>query len=86
MLPAALTAAALALAIIALLFDGLRRDKELRRLRAQTEQQRMQIDELTTQQFRLHARQDRLTNMVVDRGWRDSALLTRFNWKKPEPF
>jgi hypothetical protein len=86
MLAAALTAAALALAIVALLIDGLRRDRDIRRLRALTEEQRMQLDELTSQQFKLHARQDRLTNMVVDRGWRDSMLLTRFDWRKPPRF
>ena len=35
---------------------------------------------------KLDARQDRLTNMVQERGWRDSMLLTRFDWRKPPKF
>lgn len=86
MLAAALIVAALVLGIVALLIDGLRRDREIRSLRATTEEQRMLLDELKLQQHKMHLRQDRLTNIVTDRGWRDSMMLTQFNWRKPDPF
>lgn len=44
------------------------------------------IDALSNNQRKLDARQDRLTNMVQERGWRDSMLLTRFDWRKPPKF
>lgn len=33
---------------------------------------------------RLWMRMDRLQSVVQERGWRDSALLTSFDWRKPE--
>lgn len=44
---------------------------------------RATVDELATNQSKLDARQDRLQKMVQDRGWKDSMLLTRFDWRKP---
>lgn len=38
---------------------------------------------LEVKQAQLRARQDRLQNMVVDRGWRDSMMLTTIDWTKP---
>lgn len=41
---------------------------------------------LEVKQAQLRARQDRLQNMVVDRGWRDSMMLTTIDWTKPKKF
>lgn len=46
--------------------------------------QRRWLAELDLAQRRLQARQDRLQRMVQERGWRDSGLLTQFDWRKPE--
>lgn len=51
-------------------------------------EQRRWLAELDLAQRRLQARQDRLQRMVQrmvqERGWRDSGLLTQFDWRKPE--
>ena len=39
---------------------------------------------LADQQRRLWMRQDRLQNIVQERGWRDSHLLTKFDWRSPQ--
>lgn len=39
---------------------------------------------LADQQRRLWLRMDRLQKLVEDRGWRDSHLLTVFDWRKPQ--
>ena len=39
---------------------------------------------LEDQQRSLGVRQDRLQKLVTDRGWRDSHLLTHFDWRRPE--
>jgi hypothetical protein len=41
------------------------------------------VDTLSNNHRKLDARQDRLTSMVQERGWRDSMLLTRFDWRNP---
>lgn len=45
---------------------------------------RATVDELASNQSKLDARQDRLQKMVQDRGWKDSMLLTRFDWRNPK--
>lgn len=47
-------------------------------------EQRRWLVELDLAQRRLQVRQDRLQRMVQERGWRDSGLLTQFDWRKPE--
>lgn len=42
------------------------------------------VTDLRETNRRLWLRMDRLQNMVQERGWRDSSLLTYFDWKKPE--
>lgn len=53
--------------------------------RARVRRRLRQIDDaIAAQGTALGARVDKLQNIVADRGWRDSMLLTRFDWRKPE--
>jgi hypothetical protein len=45
---------------------------------------RTSAEALEDNQRKLDARQDRLQKMVTDRGWQDSMLLTRFDWRDPK--
>jgi len=72
MLASALFAAAVIAAIAALRYDDVR--------------QRRRISALEDGLRKLWARQDRLTNMVKNEGWRDSRLLTTFDWRRPTKF
>jgi len=70
-----MTAEALVIAVLGFLSAGLLWDR--RRVRGRIRQ----IDDAVA---RCGIRIDKLQRMVIDRGWRDSALLTRFDWRKPE--
>jgi hypothetical protein len=79
MLAGILFAVAVTMALAALRYDDVCQRRRITALEA--EQQ-----ELALKHDRAWARIDRLQNMVQDRGWRDSALLTQYDWRKPGPF
>ncbi len=73
-------AAALFLAAMGLAAYGLRRAvRQDRFVRTLSDK----VMALEVKQAQLRARQDRLQNMVVDRGWRDSMMLTTIDWRNP---
>lgn len=83
MLATALFAAAGVAAVVALKCDQLR----IRRLlEAQVVALQTRLDAAELQAARVWARQDRLQNMASNEGWRDSRLMTTFDWRKPTKF
>jgi hypothetical protein len=79
MLASALFAAAVVLALAALRFDDVRQRRRIAALEARCEAAEVQRE-------RAWARIDRLQAMVTDRGWRDSMMLTKFDWRRPSKF
>jgi hypothetical protein len=79
MLAGILFAVAVTMALAALRYDDVCQKRRLAALETQ-------CDELALKHDRAWARIDRLQNMVQDRGWRDSALLTQYDWRRPRPF
>lgn len=91
MLAEAVVLAALGISIVGLLCDAMSQRRLLRAIQAHVAAQDDRVSACETaaeahseQQRRLELRQDRLTNMVQERGWRDSMLLTRFDWRDPK--
>jgi hypothetical protein len=76
MLASALFAVAVVVAIAALRFDDVRQRRRITTLETR-------LESLEVKHERAWARIDRLQAMVTDRGWRDSMLLTRFDWRDP---
>ncbi len=79
MLAGILFAVATVLSVAALRHDDVRQRRRIMALESR-------CDELELRHERAWVRIDRLQNIVTDRGWRDSALLTQYDWRKPEPF
>jgi hypothetical protein len=79
MLAGILVAVALILAIAALRYDDVCQRRRIRTLESR-------CDELELKHERAWVRIDRLQNMVQERGWRDSMLLTQYDWKRPQKF
>jgi hypothetical protein len=86
MLASALFAAAIVLALAALRFDDVRQRRRIAALEARCGALEARCETAEIQHERAWARIDRLQGMVTDRGWRDSMLLTKFDWRKPDPF
>jgi hypothetical protein len=83
MLAIALFVATGALACVALKYDQVRLK---RRLTADIDALRKRVEAVELQGHKVWARQDRLQAAVTDRGWRDSMMLTSFDWRRPEKF
>lgn len=80
----------MALAIIGLVWIATVQHRALRTIQQELRTQNARqiacesaVDETATKLWKLELRQDRLTNMVQERGWRDSLLLTKFDWRPP---
>lgn len=86
-----LVLAALLVAIVGLLCDAVSQRRLLRALQAHVaDSDRQRVDglhdareSLQDCELKLTARIDRLQRLVQDQGWRDSMMLTRFDWRKP---
>lgn len=75
--------AALALAIVGLLCDAVSQRRLLRSLQAHVADSDQKHADAHERDRKQAARVDRLQRIVCDQGWRDSMMLTRFDWRKP---
>jgi hypothetical protein len=87
MLAETLVLAALGISVLGLLYDAVVQRRLIRDMQShvtETERKGAAVSEDVTDRLRKQdARIDRLQRMVTDQGWRDSMLLTRFDWRKP---
>jgi len=90
MSPEAVALASLGVAVIGLVWDAVSQRRTMRTvqrhlvsLARRDDAVADQFGALADEHRKLSLRQDRLTSIVTDRGWRDSMLLTRFDWRNP---
>ncbi len=86
MLAAILAGSAVVVALAALKYDHDCQAKRLTVVMAELRGIGARLETLENSNFKLWLRADRLQNMVQERGWRDSLMLTKFDWKLPEKF
>lgn len=77
---------AMGLTVVGLLIDAVQQRRSARGLQQSVNALTLAANTTHENHRKLEARFDRLQRMVQDRGWRDSMMLTRFDWRKPDKF
>jgi hypothetical protein len=84
MLAEALVLAALGIAIVGLLCDAVSQRRLIRSIQAHLAASDKRHEDTLDRDRKRDARIDRLQRIVTDQGWRDSMLLTRWDWRDPK--